>query len=105
MVPGWEKPNRNHFAAVFDSGFLLWHLEIWQLHGFLPSIEDLPVSYLPHYKIKINHSQSDISLPQTPFPSVPRKNKGIGETLILGAMAHLGGDEWECHSLHEFLTR
>lgn len=33
---------------------------------------------------------------QTLFSSVPRKNKDVGRTLILGAMTHPGSDEWVC---------
>lgn len=103
MIQGWEKQNRNHIAAVFDYEFLPWHLEIWQLRRILPTYF-LPtklgtkswVLQTGYYKVK-PITRNRISLPQALFPSVARRNKDAGRTLILGVMAHPGSDEWVCH--------
>ena len=70
--------NFAYLFSTYQTGYKIWVLQTG------------------YYKVK-SITRNHISLPQTLFPSVARKNKDAGRTLILGAMAHTGSDEWVCH--------
>lgn len=55
----------NTLLTFFDYGFLLWCLQLWHLHGNLPSAEGLLISCLLHWELL---GQIDSLLPDLIFP-------------------------------------